>query len=175
MKRGLMLLAVLSLLGAGVANAAVQQGQTDISATAGWFSENGREGFPDTDVFFVVAALGYFLTDNIEVAPAAAVLSIDQDFLGDTTVWALGGQAKYHFMPTNQLVPYVGAQFFWASADNEDSADGILWGPVGGVRFELNATNDLFVEGQYHIWSGDIHDVIDQGFGIFAGIVHQFK
>jgi len=173
MRRGLMLLAVLSLFGVGVASAAVQQGETELSATAGWFTENGAEGFADIDVLFATAAFGYFLTDNIEVAPAAAVVLLRNDV--DLDIYALGGQAKYHFMPTNQLVPYIGGQLFWAHAGDGGSTDGILWGPLGGVRFELNATNDLYVEGQYHIWSGDIHDVLDTGFGIFAGIVHRFK
>jgi hypothetical protein len=87
-------------------------------------------------------------------------------------------------MPTNQWVPYVGGQLFWANvdADAAGDSDGILWGPVLGLRYELNAYNDFFVEYQYHMWEGDLSDPpaaggadLDDGHGIFVGIIHQFK
>jgi predicted porin len=65
----------------------------------------------------------------------------------------------------------------WANADSDDAgdADGTLWGPLVGLRYELNAYNDFFVEYQYHLWSGDIGDVVDDGHALFVGIIHQFK
>ena len=33
----------------------------------------------------------------------------------------------------------------------DDDVDGTLWGPLAGLRYELNANNDFFVEYQYHI------------------------
>jgi hypothetical protein len=58
--------------------------------------------------------------------------------------------------------------------------DGTLWGPVLGLRYELNAYNDFVVEYQYHIWEGDAASStngvgLDDGHGLFAGIIHQFK
>jgi predicted porin len=172
MKRSLMVLALLGGLVGGVATAAVQKGDTELDALGGFITENGDEG-GDVDLWFVSASIGYFLTDNIRVGGEVAYANID--FGPDMDIWAIGGSVKYHFMPTNQWVPYVGAQVLYAKTDDGDSADGILWGPVAGLRYELNANNDFFVEYQYHLWSGDIGDVIDDGHAIFLGIVHQFK
>jgi hypothetical protein len=104
----------------------------------------------------------------------------------DVDIYGLGGRAKWHFTPTNQWVPYAGLQLFWVNIDvdvddptltfdgSEDS-DGTLWGPVLGMRYELNAYNDFFVEYQYHMWEGDVGDILDDGHGIFLGLIHQFK
>lgn len=118
------------------------------------------------------------------------------------TLYGVGANVKLHFAPTNRWVPYVGGQLKWVSAKVDttgtytaetgpgtgvfspdppapfsESTDtsGILYGPLAGVRVELNEYNDLFVEGQYHLWAGDIGDILDNGFGIFVGIVHQFQ
>lgn len=177
MKRGLMVLALLSVLVGGVATASVQKGDTELEALGSFITENGADSDSgDFDVFFLSGAIGYFLTDNIRVGASAAWATVDLSD-DETDIWALGGNAKYHFMPTNQWVPYVGVQVLWANADNDfgGDADGILWGPVAGLRYELNANNDFFAEYQYHLWSGDIGDVLDDGHAIFVGIVHQFK
>ncbi len=185
MKRGLMVLSLLGVLVGGVATASVQKGDTEIDALGGFIMENAGDDGQDVDTWFVSASLGYFLTDNIRVGAVGAYanVSIDNAFFGedvDETVWAIGANAKYHFMPTNQWVPYIGAQVLWANADldigiDEGDADGVLWGPVVGLRYELNANNDFFAEYQYHIWSGDIGDFFDDGHAIFVGIAHQFK
>jgi hypothetical protein len=175
MKRGLMLLSVFSLVFAGTASAAVQQGDTELNFLGGWITENGADDYGDTDVLFLSAALGYFLTDNVQVAATGMGAWIDQDDAGNLDVYGVGARAAWHFMPTNQWVPYIGAQVLWVSAENGGSVDGTLWGPVGGLRYELNASNDFFVEGQYHLWDGDIGDILDDGFAIMVGIVHQFK
>lgn len=175
MKRWLILMSVGCLAFAGVANAAVQQGDTEVDALGGWLSQDGVASGTDVDSFFISAALGYFITDNIQVGIAGIgawteVGSVDVD------IYAVGAKAKYHFMPTNQWVPYVGGQIMLADVDIAGTdADGTLWGPVLGLRYELNAYNDFFVEFQYHLWEGDVGDVLDDGMGLFAGFVHQFK
>ena len=175
MKRWLILFMVGCLAFAGAANAAVQQGDTELDALGGWMSQNGKDGFTDVDALFVSAAIGYFVTDNIQVGAVAmgSWLEIGSE---DIDIYGIGGRAKYHFMPTNQWVPYVGGQLLWANADiaGED-VDGMLWGPVAGLRYELNAYNDFFVEYQYHLWDGDISDAIDDGHALFVGLIHQFK
>jgi len=207
MKRWLILFMVGCLALAGTASAAVQQGDTEIDFQGGWISQNSA-GRPagntdlagiDFDSVFVSGELGYFLTDNLQVGVVAmgswSSTEIEQatgpsnDI--DVDVYGVGGKAKYHFMPTNQLVPYIGGQILWTSADvdtstsfravNRDASrfdgttDGLLWGPVAGIRYELNAYNDFFVEYQYHIWTSDMDDVFDDGHGIFLGLIHQFK
>jgi outer membrane protein W len=180
MKRGLMVLSVLSLLVGGVATASVQKGDTELDALGGFLFENGENEAPDFDIYFLSGSFGYFLTDNVRVGAAAAWthLGINPPVGSniDVDIWALGGNVKYHFMPTNQWVPYIGAQVFYASADLEDvNADGFLWGPVAGLRYELNANNDFFVEYQYQLWTGDLGDVLNNGNAFFLGIAHQFK
>jgi predicted porin len=176
MKRWLILSVVGCLAVAGAANASVQQGDTELDALGAWMSLNGADSYDDTDIFFLSAGVGYFVTDNVQIQGAA--LGAWTELSGsDTDIWAIGARAKYHFMPTNQWVPYVGGQVMWANADSDDlgDADGTLWGPLVGVRYELNAYNDFFVEYQYHLWSGDIGDLVDDGHALFVGIVHQFK
>lgn len=198
MKRWLILFTVGCVAFAGAANAAVQQGDTELDALGGWMMQNSA-GRPSTandlpgadfDALFLSAGIGYFLSDNLQVggvamgawtsaeveAVAGASTDVDIDFYG------IGAKAKYHFMPTNQLVPYVGGQVLWTNADidatgsgNDADVDGILWGPVLGMRYELNAYNDFFVEYQYHLWTGDMDDVLDDGHGLFVGLIHQFK
>jgi hypothetical protein len=175
MKRWLILFSVVCLTVAGAASASVQQGDTELEALGAYMNID-TQGSGDVDTFFLSAGVGYFVTDNVQIGGAALGMWADTPS-GDLDVWAIGGSAKYFFMPTNQWVPYAGGQILWANADagNNGDADGVLWGPVVGVRYELNAYNDFFVEGQYHLWDGDIGDYLDDGFGIFFGIVHQFK
>ncbi|MBN2128639.1 MAG: porin family protein [Sedimentisphaerales bacterium] len=175
MKRWLILLSVGCLAFAGAASASVQKGDTEIEALGGWLTENAVDSDEDITVWFLSGGVGYFITDNIQVGAVAAYASVDTG--ASTTYYGLGARGKYHFMPTNQWVPYVGGQVLWANVDPDDdeSMDGILWGPVLGARYELNATNDFFVEYQYHIWSGDAGDIVDDGHAILLGIVHQFK
>ena len=200
MKRWLILSTVMCLALSGAASASVQQGDTELDFLGGYMSQNsaGRPSSAssvqgvDFESLFAMAALGYFVNDNVQVGVAGLAswtkievepssgssLDLDVDCFG------IGVKGEYHFMPTNQWVPYVGGQLLWVNADvdtptgssiNDADVDGVLWGPVAGVRYELNAYNDFFVEYQYHIWNGDIHDVLDDGHGIFLGLIHQFK
>jgi len=193
MKRFWVLSCVACLALASVASAAVQEGDTELELLAGWMAQNGEDDGPDIDSFFLSGAVGYFLTDNIQVQGVAMgawnEIDMGDGYDVDVDVYGLGARAKYHFMPSNQWVPYVGGQILWANADLDGpdleideeeisldgDADGTLWGPVLGLRYELNAYNDFYVEYQYHIWDGDIADLLDDGHGIFVGIIHQFK
>ncbi len=205
MKRWLILSLVGCLAVGSVSFAAVQKGDTELDALGAWMTQNGADDGMDVDSLFLMARLGYFLTDNIQVSGAAigawnefemaGAYVIDEEEVSadlDVDLYGLGGGVKYHFMPTNQWVPYIGAQVLWVDADVDAdftvtfgtttetggeslSADGVLWGPVAGLRYELNAYNDFFVEYQYHLWSGDIDDVLDDGHALFVGLVHQFK
>jgi len=176
MKRCLVLLSVISLSFAGVGVASVQQGDVELDAMAGYFDENGASGNGDISAWFVSAGLGYFLTDNIQVSGVAAGIWTSIDDV-DTNIYAFGARGRYHFMPQNQIVPFVGAQILWAKADVDfgGDTDGILWGPEVGARMSLNQVTDVYGTIQYHIWDGDISDVVDNGWGIFFGLVHKFK
>jgi len=176
MKRCLVLLSVISLSFAGAAVASVQQGDVELDALGGYFSENGATG-GDISAWFVSAGLGYFLTDNIQVAGVGAGVWTSIDNV-DTNVYAFGARGRYHFMPQNQIVPFVGAQILWAKAEADfegADVDGMLWGPEVGARMSLNQVTDVYGVVQYHLWSGDIDEVLDDGWGIFFGLVHKFK
>ncbi len=177
MKRWLILFSVGCLVFASAANAAVEQGDTQIELLGGYLTENLTDdaGGGDISALFIMGGLGYFLTDNIQVGAVGMYANLD-DGSDDVDVYGVGAAGKVHFMTTNQLVPYAGAQILWANYDDGTTdGDGVLWGPVAGLRYELNAYNDFFVEGQYHIWAGDIDMALDDGFGIFLGLLHQFK
>jgi hypothetical protein len=197
MTRCLVWVAVASLVFAGAVSASVRQGDTELEFMGGYMTENasGTSGM-DTDAWFVSGALGYFVTDNLQLVGSAFGYWTEFDSVApgtrtdrDIDVLGLGGKARWHFMPGNQWVPYIGAQLFYADADTDVTTkttgepttketlnpDGVLWGPLAGMRFEMNATNDLFLEYQYHVWDGDIGKLFEDGHAIFVGIVHQFK
>jgi len=175
MKRGLVVLSVVGLVFASVASASVQQGDTELDFLGGLLMQNGKDGAADIDALFISAALGYFFTDNIQgsVVAMGAWTEVEDT---DNDVYGIGVRGKYHFMPTNQWVPYVGLQLLWVEVDGDGvDGDGMLWGPMLGLRYELNANNDFFVEYQYHMWEGDAGDAFDDGHGLFVGLIHQFK
>jgi hypothetical protein len=181
MKR-FILFSVVSLAFAATASGAVQQGDTEVEFLAGWFDVNAKGGGLGFDTFFLSGAVGYFVTDNIQVQGGGFGAWMSFDGGGDLDIYGIGGRAKYHFMPSNQWVPYVGIQLYWANLDpGTTSVDGLLWGPIVGLRYELNAYNDFFVEYQYSMFEGDLSDAppagpgLDDWNGIFVGINHQFK
>jgi outer membrane protein W len=179
-----MLLSASVLVLAGVAGASVKQGDTELDAYGGFTTQNGASGGADFDAWFLSAGIGYFLTDNVQVQ-AAAVGVWTSTSVGttdvDVDVYGLGVRGKYHFMPTNQWVPYVGLQLFWTTVSvdglggGSQDVDGIMWGPLVGIRYELNANNDFFAEYEYQIWDSDVGDILEDGHALFVGIVHQFK
>lgn len=195
MKRFLILSSVVAMAFAGAASAAVQQGDTELDFLGGWLSENGASRGADFDAWFLSGGLGYFLSDNLQVQGVAMLAQTETDISSsfidpslelDVDIFGIGGKAKWHFMPTNQWVPYIGAQLLWIDVevdadqpggvfDGSDDYDGTMWGPVLGMRYELNANNDFFVEYQYHVWEGDVGDILDDGNGLFLGLIHQFQ
>jgi hypothetical protein len=128
----------------------------------------------------------------------AELFDVDRDI----TMYGVGANIKLYIRPTGKIVPYVGLQLNWLNAEIktsgsyraetlpdaginpsdpgmpfEDTSDtsGMLWGPIFGARIEINEYNDFFVEGQYHMFEGDVKDFIENGFGIFLGIIHQIQ
>jgi hypothetical protein len=195
MRRDLAVLSVVSLLWVGLAGAAVHQGEIDIDFSGTWLTENAGTGGLDVDGVFASGGIGYFLTDHIEVEAAALGFWLSGNptvpFVDDwdENFYAVGAKAKYHFMPKNRWVPYVGGQFFWGK-DNRDTVsdlydadfDGYLWGPLAGLRFELTEHADFFVEYQYHIWGGEISDASvanspnwENGHLVTLGLIYAFR
>ena len=175
MKRSLITLSVVGLMLAGVAGAAVQKGDTELELAGNFMYTNladldGEGGGTQTS-YSVRVGGGYFVTDNIRLGA-----SINGMWVGSINAYGVNLDAKYHFMPTNQLVPYAGAQFGAGMADAgglSETATTYMYGPLAGVRWELNEKNDFFVEYQFQLWGGD--RIFDNLHTVMFGIVHQFK
>ncbi|MEN6423714.1 MAG: porin family protein [Phycisphaerales bacterium] len=188
MKRGLVLLSVTSLVLASVASASVQQGDTELDFAAGFVSENGAEDNGNSNSLFGGIDLGYFVTDNIQVGPSVSVGWTDNDSTSNTygsesVEYGFGLFGKYHFMPTNQWVPYVGARiaYSWDKTDfdspnvSDNTDEGTSYGPVAGLRFEMNEKNDFYAEYRYTLYGGDFREWRDETHAVLVGIIHQFK
>ena len=187
MKRSLILVSVVSLIVAGTASASVQKGDTELNFLAGYVQVNSQNANSDVDAFWLAGGVGYFVTDQIQVGGAAMGAWIDPDGPAKLKVYGLGGRAAYHFMTDNTWVPYVGGQVLWTTIDPGAGAadiDGLLWGPVVGLRYELNEMNDFFIELQYIMFEEDFGDNsptnpsaigLDDAWMILLGIIHQFK
>lgn len=200
----------LELLG-GIAVESTNEGsnQDDILA--------GATG-ADLDAWFASGGVSWFRTNNLQLGIAGFYSSMDGsetatipqylpgDPLDDPSaelvhdadvelmVYGAGGRAKWHFSPKSPVIPYIGIQVSWATADidvtgtsrivindetvpaseadidESDSASGILWGPLLGLRVQLAENVDLLIEGQYHMWAGSISDVLDNGYAIAIGL-----
>ncbi len=173
----------------------------------------------DLDAWFLTGGISWFRTDNLQLgvsgfgswmngSETASIVPDPEDFPEvanvydvniDLMVYGIGGKAKWHFGTDKPLIPYIGIQGNWATADidvdgeaaitvdgevdpdsvtaisESDSASGILWGPIIGLRIELGETDELLIEYQYHLWAGSISDVLDNGHAIAIGLSHRLN
>jgi opacity protein-like surface antigen len=199
MKRWLVLSSVACLALAGTVMADVRMGDTDLTLAGSWTNLNaGTRGGLDWDSWMLNGSLGYFITDNIEVGGVVLFQQAEEKWnnLGGesrmlerkTHMYAGGAEVKYCFTPENQLVPYIGAQILWVDLKVDEhytsgvnnaqwprEKQGILWGPLAGLRYSLNEQNDVFVEYQYQVFGSNIRDYLDDGNVIMVGLSHKFK
>ena len=77
-------------------------------------------------------------------------------------------------MPANQTVPYVGGQINYVSVDNSDREDGVMWGPVLGIKFGVNEKTSFFIEYQYQLYDGGVGDSADHANAVVAGFSFKF-
>jgi len=174
MKRTMILLSMAALLLAGTVSAAVKQGDMEVDALAG-YTQVSAEGGGDVDALFLTGRVGYFVTNNVQVAGVGMGAWIDAGGT-DVSLYAIGASGKFCFTPDKQWVPYVGGQILWGTADlGGATTDGMIYGPLGGVRFECTPTTDLFIEGQYNFFGGDLGDSLDNMILVMVGFVHQWK
>lgn len=174
MKRSMLVVGMIALFMTGMVMGAVNKGDIELDALAGWTSISGETSDADMDILFLAARGGYFVTENIQVGGVGTWMSLDNGV--DSDIYGLGVFGKFHFMPDKQWVPYAGGQCLWGSADmGELDTDGYIYGPLVGVRYELTPTTDLFVEGQYNLFGGDLDDVFDDMWVVMVGLVHQLR
>lgn len=162
-----------------------------------WFAGASLGFF--TSKNFQVAVTGFYSqmdgdAETFEFTAETDAPAPQAEFDLDMDVYGIGGRARWHFFPGKSLVPYVGAQVLWAKADIDVEArpapgyeaffttetksndeNGLLWGPIVGLRLELAKRLDFIVEYQYHLWSGGISDIIDDGHAISAGLSLKLK
>ena len=195
MKRNLVVLSAVTLVLGAAAGAAVHRGEIDVDFSGTWFNEHAGTGGQDFDGLFLSGALGYFLTNHLEVQGAALGIWTSGNpttpFLNDQDerFYAFGGKLKVHVLPHNRWVPYVGGQIFWGKyhRDTVGTAfdadyDGFLWGPLAGLRFELTPHADFFVEYQFHLWGGEVSDASvlnspnwDNGHLVTLGLIYRLR
>lgn len=169
-----------------------------------WFLTGGISWFRTNNLQLGVSGFGSwmdgsetvnFVQDPEDFEEVVDIYDVDVDLM----VYGIGGKAKWHFGPENAMAPYIGIQGNWATADvdidgrayqtafgevvddtlvalsESDSASGILWGPILGLRIELGETDALLIEYQYHIWAGSISDILDDGHAIAIGLSHRLN
>ena len=118
-------------------------------------------------------SIGYFITDNLEVALRQSLTYSD---FGDT---ALNGSTRvaldFHF-DLEALQPFVGANFGFVYGDSVN--DTFEAAPEGGVKWFVNSTTFIFAMAEYQFFfdSGDdADDSVDDGQFVFSlGIGFRF-
>ena len=165
----------------GTTDAAVQEGDWEVDALGTYMQFNkAKDTGNDENVLLLLGSLGYFLTDNIQICGAAIGFFYDpgEHSVDNTDLYGLGIQGKWHFVPQEDWIPYIGYQLFWGSSDSDNAdmeGDGLIQGPVAGVRYALTERVDLVVEGQYHMYEEDLANVYDDGYLIAFGLKYTFE
>jgi hypothetical protein len=162
MWRKAMFLSVVAVLAMPVL-AQAQFHQSDWELTLNGTGSNDKDF--DSGAFSVGGSLGYFVSDQLEVAFRQAI------------VWADGGSAwsgdsraaaDYHF-DMGQWQPFVGANLGYQYGEGFD--DSWIAGPEGGVKYFVNATTFIQANVAYEF---NLNDGIDEG-AFFYGLGIGFR
>src|SRR5215213_431641 len=122
-------------------------------------SGSGSNG-PDFDgtTFNVGGSLGYFLTDEFEVALRQSIGFNDRGVSGGNLNGSTRVAIDYNFN-LGQFVPYIGGNIGYVYGDSvNDTFEG---GPEAGVKYFVNPSTFIFlsVEYQFFFDSGDNDDI----------------
>jgi len=102
-----------------------------------------------SDDFTTRIGYGYFFTDAFSLGA-----DIDYNYSksqgssdGTNTIYTLL-TTKYHFMPKNTLVPYIGAQLggYFMDAGSNLSSTGFAYGALGGIKYFLTENASINAE-----------------------------
>ncbi len=159
----------------GTANADIKQGTTEIAVFGNWTGinfESGAAGDADhEDSGALAVGLGYFHTREIEFG-----LHGIGNWSKDLDLYSLGGNVKYHFTPDLTTVPYAGAQLNYSCYDSyRRDEQGIMYGPLAGVRYFVSRSVSIFFEYQYQIYDGSIDEIVKDAHSIFVGILFKIE
>jgi hypothetical protein len=157
------------------ANADIKQGTTELAIFGNLTSinfEDGAAGDADSeDTGALAVGLGYFHTREIEVG-----LHAIGNWSKDLDLYNVGGNVKYHFTPDLTSIPYVGGQLNYASYDSyRRDEQGIMYGPLAGVRYFVSRSVSIFFEYQYQIYDGDVDEIIEDAHSLFLGILFKIQ
>ena len=169
----------------GIADAGVKQGDVEISVATAWqrlHYEPGMVVFSHQDNTVAALGLGYFFTNELEVGLSASGMRSSIDGMVPLTVSAynIGANLKYHFLTEGTIVPYAGMQACYSFAElsvglgGESTVDGIMWGPLGGIKFFVSESTSIFVEYQYQLFGGNIGTAFEDGHEILVGLSFAF-
>jgi len=168
-----LLLVAFGLIDSG--NADIRRGTSELAIFGNLSTvnfEDGAAGDADSDEFGALAVgLGYFHTREIEFG-----LHGIGNWSKDLDLYNLGGSVKYHFTPDLTGIPYVGAQlnysYYRSYWGNEN---GVMYGPVAGMRYFVSRSVSIFFEYQYQIYDGNVGDVIEDAHALFLGMMFKVE
>jgi hypothetical protein len=168
MKKTLFLTIVFCLVITVNTIAAVRQGEREFSIFANYigfdFEHSGTE-----DAWGAGLSVGKFLSDQLQLGLQGITA-----WSNDVDLFAAGMNLKYHFMTESKIVPYLGGQVNYAYADNAENNDGVMWGPIAGIKFFTDECTSLFLEYQYQRYDGGIGSSIDDAHAVLLGISRKF-
>jgi hypothetical protein len=153
----------------------IKKGTTDLAIFGNWSGikfQKGAAGDADYEDFGTLAVgLGYFHTREIEFGVhGIGTWSKDLD------LYSFGGNVKYHFTPDLTTVPYAGGQVNYAIYDSYmGDEQGMMYGPLAGVKYFVSRSVSIFFEYQYQIYDGNINDIIEDAHSIFVGIIFKIE
>ena len=155
MQRYLVALSVLALmLVPSMVHAQFKQGDWELSLAGQGSNDKNFE----TGAVSIQGNLGYFLTDQFELAIAQSIVWSD----GGSS-WSGGNivSADYHFDLGNRWVPFVGANIGYSYGDE----DSWIAGPEVGVKFFVNSTTFVKVLASYEF---DLNEGFDEGAFLYS-------
>jgi len=143
----------------------------------------------DNTEFEFDVQVGYLVIDNLEVGGMLTVKTrstdIKNEFFDSETsedMFLIGPFARYFFMPDSQLKPFVGANIFFGT-DNEEAGGAktemsvLGYGLAGGVVYFIN--EHWGIEGMYRLnkidhTNDDASDMSSLANSITIGVVYGF-
>jgi hypothetical protein len=163
---------VTTLLFAVTANAAVQPSEREISIFGNYIHVPSSNYAGSSDGYGGGLGIAEFITNEVSVGLQGWLNWSDDGIIGD-----VGVNAKYHFCPMEEITPYVGAQVGYAFITTTSwgpHADGMLWGPLVGLRCNVADKTSLFVEYQWQTYCGEVRSYFTESSAIMVGIACGF-
>lgn len=164
MLRNAFWIALIALLAPAAAMAQFHGGDWELTLSGSGGSDNDF----DNNLIGADLSLGYFFTDNIEVAlrqgiDIADVEDSDDDFGASTRV-----AGDFHF-DLDRWQPFVGGNIGYLYGDFVN--DTWIAGPEAGLKFFVNSTTFIFGMAEYQFFfedSDEVDDAFDDGQWVYS-------